>query len=265
MGRLGERFAALRERGEKALVPFVTAGDPDLATTEALLPVLAEAGADAVELGVPFSDPIAEGPTIQRASERALAAGTTLRRTLELVMKLRARVEIPIVLMGYANPFFTMGERGFAEAAAEVGVDGVIVPDLPPEEGAVFYDAAEAAGVDPVLMAAPTSTEKRLETICARTRGFLYYVALTGVTGARAQVAADLEEGVRRAKALSEAPVCVGFGVSSPEQSAEIGRYADGVVVGSALVDRIAREERLEAKLEAAADFVASLKEPLRG
>jgi tryptophan synthase alpha chain len=264
MGRLAERVAALRARGEGALVPFVTAGDPDLATTEALVPVLAEAGADAVELGVPFSDPIAEGPTIQRASERALRAGATLRRILQLVKALRPRVEIPIVLMGYANPFLHMGEENFARAAAEVGVDGVIVPDLPPEEGASFYDAVEAAGVAPVLLAAPTTTPERLAKIARRSRGFLYYVALTGVTGARREVARDLEAGVRRARELADLPVCVGFGVSTPEQVAEIARYADGVVVGSALVDRLAAAPDLEGRLEAAAAFMAELKKPLR-
>jgi tryptophan synthase alpha chain len=263
-GRLAERFAELRARGEKALVPFVTAGDPDLATTEALVPVLEAAGADAVELGVPFSDPIAEGPTIQRASERALASGTTLRRILELVKGLRPRVRVPIVLMGYANPFFSMGERGFAEAAAAVGVDGVIVADLPPEEGEGFYGALEAAGVAPILLAAPTTKPERLALIARRSRGFLYYVALTGVTGARAGIARELEENVRRAREISPLPVCVGFGVSTPEQAAEIARYADGVVVGSALVDRIAAQPDLAGRLEAAAEFVAALKAPLR-
>jgi tryptophan synthase alpha chain len=263
-GRLAERFAELRARGEKALVPFVTAGDPDLATTEALVPVLEAAGADAVELGVPFSDPIAEGPTIQKASERALASGTTLRRILELVKGLRPRVRIPIVLMGYANPFFSMGERGFAEAAAAVGVDGVIVADLPPEEGEGFYGALEAAGVAPILLAAPTTKPERLALIARRSRGFLYYVALTGVTGARAGIARDLEENVRRAREISPLPVCVGFGVSTPEQAAEIARYADGVVVGSALVDRIAAQADRAGRLEAAAEFVAALKAPLR-
>jgi len=264
MGRLADRFAALRERGEGALVPFVTAGDPDLDTTAALLAVLAESGADAIELGVPFSDPIAEGPTIQRSSERALASGTTLRRILQLVKQVRGEIDVPLVLMGYANPFFTMGDEGFAAAAAEVGVDGVIVPDLPPEEGASFYDAAEAAGVDPILLAAPTTTPGRLEQLAKRSRGFLYYVALTGVTGARAEVAADLEAGVRRARELARVPVIVGFGISTPEQVAEIARYADGVVVGSALVDRIAAAPDRQAKLDAAGRFMAELKAPLR-
>ncbi len=264
MGRLTERFDALKARGERALVPFITAGDPDLETTEALLPVLAEAGADAIEIGVPFSDPIAEGPTIQRSSERALASGTTLRRILELVRKVRPRVDVPLVLMGYANTFFSMGDEGFASAAAEVGVDGVIIVDLPPEEGESFYRALEAVGIDAILLAAPTTTPERLERLAKQSRGFLYYVSLTGVTGARAQVATDLEAGVRRAQSLSGAPVVVGFGISTPEHAAEIAAYADGIAVGSALVDRIAAEADLPARLEAARAFAAELKAPLR-
>lgn len=264
MGRLDDRFAELRARGERALIPFITAGDPDLETTAALVPAIAEAGADAIELGVPFSDPIAEGPTIQRSSERALASGTTLRRVLELVKGLRSQVDIPLILMGYANPFFSMTDEGFASAGAAVGIDGVIVPDLPPEEGETFYAAAEAAGIDPILLAAPTTTLERLERLARRSRGFLYYVSLTGVTGARAQVAHDLEAGVRRAQEFGQRPVCVGFGVSTPEQAGAIGRYADGVVVGSALVDRIEAAPDLPGRVEAAQRFVAELKAALR-
>lgn len=264
MGRIGEHFGAVRARGERLLVPFVTAGDPDLGTTEALVLALAEAGADAIELGVPFSDPIAEGPTIQRSSERALAGGVSLRRILELVKTLRGRIEIPIVLMGYTNPFLAMGEEGFAAAAREVGVDGVIVPDLPPEEGADLYGALEQVGIDPILLAAPTTTTERLSMLAERTRGFLYYVALTGVTGARAEIASDLEAGVRRARELCPLPVCVGFGIATPEQAARVGAFADGVVVGSALIDRIEGAASREAAVDAGAQFVAALKRALR-
>jgi tryptophan synthase alpha chain len=265
MSRIGDRFAALRGRGERALVPFVTAGDPDLGATEALVLAMAEAGADLIELGVPFSDPIADGPTIQRASERALAGGTSLRRVLELVKRLRARTEIPLLLMGYANPFYAMGARGFAEAAAEAGVDGVIVPDLPPEEGADLYGAAAEAGIDGVLLAAPTTGEARLRLLTERTRGFLYFVSLTGVTGARAALGAELEERVRRARELASVPVCVGFGVSTPEHAAAIGRFADGVVVGAAIVERIERAPSADGAVDAVARLVADLKAPLRG
>ena len=264
MSRIRERFRALRSRGERALVPFVTVGDPDVSTTEALVPALVEAGADLIELGVPFSDPVAEGPTIQRASERALASGATARRVLELVKGLRPRLDVPLVLMGYANVFLTMGEREFAEAAQAAGVDGVICVDLPPEEGVGFRRELEARGVDPILLAAPTTTPERLALLARETRGFLYYVSLTGVTGARAELARGIEARVRRVRETADIPVCVGFGVSTAEHARQIGAFADGVVVGSALVERIAAARDRDAAVDAAARFVAELKQPLR-
>jgi tryptophan synthase alpha chain len=264
VGRISERFAALRARGEKALVPFVTAGDPDLETTEAIVLSIVEAGADLVEIGVPFSDPIADGPTIQRASERALRSRTTLRRILELVKRLRPKVEVPLVLMGYANPFFAMGSEGFADAASQVGIDGVIVPDLPPEEGEEFYGALASRGIDGILLAAPTTKPERLRFLLERTRGFLYYVSLTGVTSARAGLAEGLRESVLAAKRLGSTPVCVGFGIGTPEQAREVAAYADGVVVGSALVDRIGKAASREAAVDAAGRFVAALVRGMR-
>jgi tryptophan synthase alpha chain len=263
-GRLGDCFHSLRERGEKALIPFVTAGDPDLDTTEAIALALAEAGADAIEIGVPFSDPMAEGPTIQRASERALAAGTSLHRVIECVATLRARIDLPIVLMGYTNNFFAMGARPFAAAAARAGVDGLIAVDLPPEEGEAFYEEVQKAGVDPILLAAPTTEPARLEMLARQTRGFLYFVALTGVTGARQDVSATLEEEVRRVRSISDVPVCVGFGVSTPEQARRVAGFADGVVVGSAFIDRIERADSPDAAVDAAASFASELKAALR-
>jgi tryptophan synthase alpha chain len=265
MGRISERFLALRARGECALVPFVTAGDPDLATTEALVLALARAGADVLELGVPFSDPMADGPSIQRSSERALRSGTSLRRVLELVKGLRPRVEIPLVLMGYANPVLAMGEARFAEAAAAVGVDGAITVDMPPEESVELRRELMARGVDPILLAAPTTRPERLAMLARETRGFLYYVSLTGVTGARAELAAGIEEQVRRVREAGEIPVCVGFGVSRPEHARELAAFADGVAVGSALVERIAAAGSREAAVEAAAGFTAELKAALVG
>jgi len=264
MSRLADRFAALRARGEKALIPFVTAGDPDLATTEALVPALALAGADAIELGIPFSDPMAEGPTIQRSSERALRAGASLRKVLQLVGRLRPRVDVPIVLMGYANNLLAMGEEEFAAAAAEVGVDGLIAVDLPPEEGEGLHAALRARGVDPILLAAPTTRPERLEMLAKRTAGFLYFVSLTGTTGAREEISQTIEKEVRAVRAVSNVPVCVGFGVSTPEHAARIAAFADGVVVGSAIVDRIERAGSRDAAVEAAASFVEELKRPLR-
>jgi len=263
-GRISQTFARLRAARERALVPFITAGFPDLDTSEALVLAMADSGADLIELGVPFSDPTAEGPTIQRSSERALAGGVTLRRILERVKKLRSRVDVPLLLMGYANPFYAMGVEGFVEAAAEVGVDGIIVADLPPEAGEALFHAAEMRGIDPVLLAAPTTVDSRLEMLAGRTRGFLYYVSLTGVTGARAELARDLEANVGRIRKHSQIPVCVGFGISSPEHARLVGGFADGVVVGSAIVDRIEAAASREAAVDAVAQFVAELKAPLR-
>ncbi len=264
MGRIGERFAVLRARGERALIPFVTAGDPDLATTQSLVLALAEAGADLIEIGIPFSDPLGDGPVIQRANERALRSGASLRRVLELVKALRPQVEVPLVLMGYANPILAMGEQSFAEAASAVGVDGVIVVDLPPEEGESLFGALAGTGVDGILLAAPTTQPPRLAMLAERTQGFLYYVSLTGVTGARSELARGVEESVREIRACSDVPVCVGFGVSTAEHVREVGRFADGVVVGSALIEVIQRAGSGPAAVDAAARFVAGLKAPLR-
>lgn len=264
MDRIAACFEQLRARGERALIPFVAGGDPDLGTTEAVVLAVAEAGADVIEIGVPFSDPIAEGPTIQRASERALRGGATLRRLLELVKRVREQVDTPLVLMGYANPFLALGERPFVELARAAGIDGLIVADLPPEEGESLFDLAEQHGIDPILLASPTTTDARLERLGARTRGFLYYVSLTGVTGARAELPAELEPRVRSIRASIAVPVCVGFGVSTPAHAAAIGRFADGVIVGSALVERVASAGSPGQAAEEAARFVAALKAPLR-
>jgi tryptophan synthase alpha chain len=263
VSRIGRCFEALRKRGDKALIPFLTAGDPDLETTEALVLAMAEAGADIIELGVPFSDPMAEGPTIQRSSSRALASGTSLRSILRLVAKLRERIDTPLVLMGYANPLHAMGAVPFAQAAVEVGVDGIIIPDLTPEDGAPYLDPCRDAGIDPILLAAPTTRPDRLAMLMRETRGFLYYVSLQGVTGARPELAAGIEEKVLQAKALGDTPVCVGFGVARPEQAEAIGAYADGVVVGSAIVDRIEAADSLAYAIDDVARFIADLKKPL--
>lgn len=265
MGRIGERLAAVAARGEKALIPFVTAGDPDLGVTEALLPALAEAGADVIELGVPWSDPTADGPKIQRSSERALASGTTLRRVLNLVKALRPTLDVPIVLMGYANSFLTMGERHFPEAAREAGVDGVITVDCPIEEEPAYFANLEACGVDGILLAAPTTTDERLAMIARRTRGFLYYVSLTGVTGARTGMPPRLAENLARIRKVSPVPVCVGFGISTPEHAALVGGLADGVIVGSAIVRLVEQHAGSPGLVSEVGDFIATLKAPLRG
>jgi tryptophan synthase alpha chain len=207
---------------------------------------------------------MAEGPTIQRASERALAAGATLRRTLEMIVELRDAVEVPLILMGYANNFLSMGERGFAEAVAQAGVDGIICVDMPPEEGETFRRELESVGVDSILLASPTTVPERLAMLARETRGFLYYVSLTGVTGARDGLPDDIEDQIRRIRETSDVPVCIGFGVSRPEHAERLGKVADGVVVGSALVNVIASTSTPDEAVDAATRFVQSLKAPLR-
>jgi len=265
MSRIEACFTALKAKGETALIPFLTAGDPDLETTEALVLSMVEAGADIIELGVPFSDPTAEGPTIQRSSSRALESGTSLRSILQLVSKLRESIQTPLVLMGYANPLHAMGAESFARAAAAVGVDGIIIPDLTPEDGAPYLDPCRQAGIDPILLAAPTTRPERLEMLMRQTQGFLYYVSLQGVTGARESLAVDIEAKVRAAQACGDKPVCVGFGVGTPEQAEAIAAYADGVVVGSAIVDRIEAATSRDQAVDDVARFIADLKKPLRG
>ncbi|HEY8123041.1 MAG TPA: tryptophan synthase subunit alpha [Myxococcota bacterium] len=265
MSRIAATFATLRAAGERAFAPFVTAGDPDLETTAELILALADSGADLIEIGIPFSDPSADGPTIQRASERALAKGTTLRKVLPLVARLRAQVKIPLLLMGYANPFYALGSEGCAAACADAGVDGILCPDLPPEEGADLYGAFAKRGVDSVLLASPTTTPARMRMLVHNTRGFLYYVSLTGVTAARSELAAGIEASVAGIRRLGDIPVCVGFGVSRPEHAREIGRYADGVAVGSAIVSEIEAAPSRGAAVEAVARFARAMKGALRG
>jgi tryptophan synthase alpha chain len=242
MNRLERHFRQARAVTQKSLLVYLCAGDPDLSATERLVPALAEAGADVIELGVPFSDPLADGPTIQRAAERALRSGTTLTGILDLVGRLRGQgCEVPLALMGYMNPIVRMGLEPFVARSAEMGVDGFIVPDLPLEEAGPLGDAAAAKDLSLVLLAAPTTPPDRLRRIGERTRGFLYFVSITGVTGARAALPADLPSRLDAVRAASRAPVAVGFGVSAPEQAAALAEHADAVVVGSAVVAEIAR------------------------
>lgn len=239
--RLDTRFAALRAEGRAAFVSYVMAGDPDLETGFEILRGLPGAGADIIELGFPFSDPMAEGVPIQRASLRSLQAGTTLKKTLDLVRRFRAEdSDTPIVLMGYLNPLLTHGLERFAADAADAGVDGLIVVDCPPEEAGPLADALDAAGVSLIRLTAPTTDDHRLKTVVKRTSGFVYYVSVAGVTGGKEAVAADVGPAVERIRAASGLPVAVGFGIRTPERAAEIARVADAAVVGSALVDEVA-------------------------
>ncbi len=238
--RIERAFARAARQRRAAFIPFVTAGDPSPGRTVDVALALERAGADILELGVPFTDPIADGPTIQRAAERALAAGSTLHTTLHAVRELRYRSELPVVLFSYFNPIHAVGLERFAVDAAAAGVDAVLVTDVPAEESGPVADALGSQGIDLVLLLAPSSTRERIKLVRRRTTGFVYYVARSGVTGARAALAQGLEEQVLVARRLTRAKVAVGFGVSTPEQVREVARFADGVVVGSAIVARIA-------------------------
>jgi len=262
--RIDAAFEQLRAKGERALVAYLMAGDPSLAETERLVVEAERRGADLIELGVPFSDPLADGPVIQRADVRALAAGASLPRVLEMVASLRARVRIPLVLMTYYNPILAFGLKGFARTAVEAGADGVIVPDLPHEEAEPLRAEAEPAGLDMIHMVAPTSTPARVKAIARLSRGFIYVVSLTGVTGARRELPPDLDAQLRTLRLVTTKPLCVGFGVSTPEQVAVVGRLADGVAVGSAIVRTIEEHAGTAALVEKVGDFIASLKAPLR-
>ncbi len=264
MSRLDATFARLRERNERALVAYFTAGDPTLEMTGRLVVEAERRGADVIELGVPFSDPLADGPVIQRAAQRALAGGTSLIRVLELVKAVRADVRAPIVLFTYYNPVLQFGLPAFAETAAKVGVDGVIVIDLPPEEAAPLAADAERAGLDLVHLVAPTSTRDRLRVIARASRGFIYMVSRTGVTGERAALDHGITEQIRALRLVTTKPICVGFGIGRPEQVAEVGKLADGVAVGSAIV-RVVEEHATSPSLVAkVGELIEQLKAPLR-
>jgi tryptophan synthase alpha chain len=260
MSRIQKTFAELKKRGEAALIPFITAGDPDLATTLKIMRALEEGGADLVELGIPFSDPTADGPTIQRASERALKRPISLPAIFRLVREFRRGSQVPVILFGYFNPFFRFGLERFSRQAAASGADGVLCVDLPPEESGELKRWTDAAGLDLIFLLSPTSGPDRVRLVAQKGRGFIYYVSVTGVTGARRSFDADLRAQVARVRRAASLPVGVGFGISTPEQAAWIGRFADAAVVGSALVEKIEKTKSKPAKAAQAGAFVARLK-----
>ncbi len=260
MNRIEKAFAKARAEQRAALIVFVTAGDPDLETTAELIPELEAAGADIIELGIPHSDPIGEGPTIQISSQRSLARHTSLSEILDLVRQVRTVSQVPLVLMGYLNNVLAYGDERMAKDAGAAGADGLIVSDVPFEETVRLSNACAEHGIARVLLVAPTSTPERTVRIAAASRGFVYCVSVTGVTGARTELPADLERLVARIRRVTATPVCVGFGVSTPEHAARVARLADGVIVGSALVSRIDAAPDRESAVRAARSFVAELR-----
>lgn len=260
MSKIAETFARLRREGRPGLVTYTTAGDPDLPRSEDILRALDRAGADMLEVGVPFSDPLADGPVIQRATERALAAGGHLRSVLDLVEHVKADVQAPIVLFTYANPVMRMGLQAFAARAAEAGVDGVLVLDLPIEEAAESRDTLAAAGIDTIFLLSPTTTEARIKKAAELGGGFLYGISRLGVTGARDRVATGAETMVRKIRAITDMPIALGFGLSRPEHVAEVGAYADAAVVGSALVSLIAETGASPQLIGRVEEYVRSLR-----
>src|SRR6266705_2888945 len=269
--RISRRFAELRAHGELGIVAYVTAGDPSLDATRTFVLALAEAGADVIELGVPFSDPLADGPTIQRASERALKSGTTLARVLDLVRRIRKTSDLPLVLFSYFNPILQMGIEKFASAARAAGADGVLVTDLTPEESEDYRRVVRAHRLDTIFLGAPTSTDERLAKIATCSAGFLYLISRTGVTGAKDALPDDLPALLRRARAVTQLPIAVGFGISLPGHVSVLGGLADAAVVGSALVSEIenatksgARASSIEAAASALGRKVRALKHAAR-
>ena len=263
-GRIAQRFRKLAESGELGLVAYITAGDPSLDATEQIVLAAAEAGADVIELGVPFSDPVADGPTIQRASERALRSGTTLAGVIELVRRLRAQTDVPLVLFSYFNPILQMGIEKFAAAAAAAGADGVLVTDLTPEEADEYRSVVHARGLDTIFLAAPTSTDERLALISECSSGFLYLISRTGVTGERDALPEDLPALARRVRRFTKLPLAVGFGISQPAHVSVLGGIADAAVVGSALVAEIEKAATADDAAAAVANRIRILKRAAR-
>jgi tryptophan synthase alpha chain len=263
-GRIAERFRKLAESGELGLVAYITAGDPSLDATERIVLAAAEAGADVIELGVPFSDPVADGPTIQRASERALRSGTTLAGVIELVRRLRTQTDVPLVLFSYFNPILQMGIEKFAAAAAAAGADGVLATDLTPEEAGEYRAVMTAHGLDTIFLAAPTSTDERLALISECSSGFLYLISRTGVTGERDALPEDLPALARRVRRFTKLPLAVGFGISQPAHVSMLGGIADAAVVGSALVAEIEKAATADDAAAAVANRIRILKRASR-
>lgn len=263
MSRIKNTFNRLRKRNEKALIPYVMAGDPDIATTKRLILALEQAGCDIIELGAPFSDPLADGPTIQKAALRSLRHHTNIKDVLGLVAEIRKDSRIPLIIMTYYNLIFHYGEERFVQDAVAAGLDGIILPDLPPDEAGTLIPAAKKAGLDTIFLLAPTSTDERVKLAVRVSQGFIYYVSLTGVTGANTALQQSaIEASIGKIKAQTDKPVAVGFGIATPDQAAQVASWgADGVIVGSALVKVIEQHAGSPDLVDRAAAFVKSLKQ----
>lgn len=259
MSAIARAFAQAAAKGRRAFIPYLTGGWPNRADSAEMILALDAAGADVIEVGLPFSDPLADGPVIQQASKQALDAGVSTRAVLEMAAELSPRVSAPLVLMTYYNPVHRLGLQAFAERAAAAGAAGVIIPDLPPEEAGPWVAAARTAGLDTIFLATPTTDDGRLEAVLRVAGGFLYYVSITGVTGAGLQVGRDLLAHLDRVRAAAALPVAVGFGVATPDQAAALAPAADGVIVGSALIKLLAGQEDQAARLAAIADYTAGM------
>jgi len=264
MSRIGATFERLRQGKKKALIPFITAGYPDLSTTRQLIFQCEQCGADLLELGVPFSDPMADGPIIQHASESALAQGTSLERILGMVKTIRRKSSIPIILMGYYNPFFKFGLKSFTRAAQDAGVDGLLVVDLPPEEAVEMKMHTDSTGLDLIFLLAPTSGPERIDSIVKHATGFIYYVSLTGVTGVRSKLDRTIRNQLETIRKKSPLPIAVGFGISTPEHAKTVARWADAVVVGSALIKIISGSTSNAGAVQNAGRFIRALKTAMR-
>ncbi len=258
MNRIDKKFQELRDQGASAFMPYVCAGDPHPDLTSKLLLTLEEAGADLIELGVPFSDPIADGPTIQRASERALTHHISLQQILEIATTIRKQTDIPIALMSYYNPIFRMGEDTFCKAAQDAGIDGLIIPDLPPEQAQSLLEVAPKYNLATIFLVAPTSPPERMQLIASVSTGFIYCVSVTGVTGARATLSDEVALMIAELRKHTDKPICVGFGISTPEQATQVAKRADGVIMASAIIDVYEKNIGDEAKLLSAVKQFAS-------
>lgn len=259
MNRIEKLFKKLKAQNKKAFIPYVMAGDPFIEKTKEIVLMFEECGADIVELGVPFTDPLADGPTIQRAAERALKNGVTLKKVIAIVKDLRQKTKIPLVLMTYYNPVFKYGEERFIADAKDAGVDGVIIPDLPPDEAGEFIRLAKNAAIASIFLLAPTSTEDRIKKVASTSTGFIYYVSITGITGAQLLLDGSIEKSINGIRRITDKPVAVGFGVSTPDEAKAVAGISDGVVIGSAIVKKA--QGSLDKELR---DFLLKLREAIK-